>query len=279
MNEPETVHYKVAEAARLAGVSASTLRLWESQGLVVPGRSETGHRQYSADDVARLKKISWYRAERGLNPAAIREALEVEDAAADPGTAVLVGEGDAAQGMAHGVGRKFRALRHAAGKTLEQVAGDNGIATSVLSTFERTSQGVTFRAMHDLAEYYGTTVSKLSGEDDAELRSVVRAGDWKYWPETSPGVVVQVLADGRNMMDCHRFLLSPGASSDGAYRHEGEEFIHVLSGRFEMVLDGDEFHDLGPGDSIYFDSRRNHSWRNRHDGETVLIWINTPPTF
>ncbi|MCV3739052.1 MerR family transcriptional regulator [Rhizobium sp. TRM96647] len=274
MSDPETVHYKVAEAARLAGVSASTLRLWESQGLVVPGRSETGHRQYSADDVARLKKISWYRAERGLNPAAIREALEAEDAASDT-TAPPSVEGDAAQG----VGRKFRALRHAAGKTLEQVAGDIGIATSVLSTFERTSQGVTFRVMHDLAEYYGTTVSKLSGEDDMEQRSVVRAGEWNFWPETSPGVVVQVLADGRNMMDCHRFLLSPGASSDGAYRHEGEEFIHVLAGRFEMVLDRDEFHDLGPGDSIYFDSRRHHSWRNRHDGETVLIWINTPPTF
>ncbi len=274
MSDPQTVHYKVAEAARLAGVSASTLRLWESQGLVVPGRSATGHRQYSADDVARLKKIFWYRAERGLNPAAIREALEAEGAASDA-IPTPAGEGDAAQG----VGRKFRALRHAAGKTLEQVAGEIGIATSVLSTFERTSQGVSFRAMHDLAEYYGTTVSKLSGEDDMERRSVVRADEWNLWPETSPGVVVQVLADGRNMMDCHRFVLSPGASSDGAYRHEGEEFIHVISGRFEMVLDGDEFHDLGPGDSIYFDSRRHHSWRNRHDGETVLLWINTPPTF
>ena len=273
MSGPETVHYKVAEAARLAGVSASTLRLWESQGLVIPGRSETGHRQYSADDVARLKKIAWYRAERGLNPAAIREALEAEDGASDAHAATADGEAP------QGVGRKFRALRHATGRTLEQVAGDIGIGTSVLSTFERTSQGVTFRVIHDLAEYYGTTVSKLSGEDEAERRSVVRAGEWKFWPETSPGVTVQVLADGRNMMDCHRFVLSPGACSDGAYRHEGEEFIHVLAGRFEMVLDGDEFHDLGPGDSLYFDSRRHHSWRNRHDGETVLVWINTPPTF
>lgn len=275
MNERDNVHYKVAEAARMAGVSASTLRLWESQGLVVPGRSDTGHRQYSADDVARLKKIAWYRTERGLNPAAIRQALDSEGAGLEAGAAMTVVDGDASLG----VGRKFRALRHAAGRTLDQVAGDIGIATSVLSTFERTSQGVTFRVMHDLAEYYGTTVSKLSGEDEAELRSLVRAGEWKFWPETSPGVTVQVLADGRNMMDCHRFVLSPGASSDGAYRHEGEEFIHVLSGRFEMVLDGDEFHDLGPGDSLYFDSRRHHSWRNRHDGETVLIWINTPPTF
>lgn len=271
MGSEEPVHYKVAEAARLAGVSASTLRLWETQGLVVPGRSETGHRQYSTDDVARLKRIAWYRTERGLNPAAIRGALEAEE----PNGDATSFEGDAPQG----VGRKLRSLRHTAGKTLEQVAGDIGIATSVLSTFERTSQGVTFRVLHDLAEYYETTVSKLSGEEENDNRAVVRAGEWKLWPETSPGVTVQVLADGRNMMDCHRFVLAPGASSDGAYKHEGEEFIHVLSGRVEMVLDGHEFHDLGAGDSLYFESGRQHAWRNRHDGETVLIWINTPPTF
>src|SRR5687768_3134839 len=110
MGSEEPVHYKVAEAARLAGVSASTLRLWETQGLVVPGRSETGHRQYSADDVARLKRIAWFRTERGLNPAAIREALEAEEPSADAHSA----DGEAPQG----VGRKLRSLRHATGKTL-----------------------------------------------------------------------------------------------------------------------------------------------------------------
>ncbi|ARO28119.1 MerR family transcriptional regulator protein [Rhizobium sp. NXC14] len=269
MSDNGPVRYKVAEAARLAGVSASTLRLWESQGLVVPARSETGHRQYSAEDVARLKRISWYRAERGLNPAAIREALESEEPSAD----------GAEPGQDSGLGRKLRSLRHAAGKTLDQVAGDIGITASTLSTLERTSQGVGFKTLHDLAEYYATTVSRLSGAESEEVPAVIRAGEWRTWPETTPGVTVQLLAEGRRMMDCHRFVLAPGAASEGAYRHEGEEFMHVLSGRLELVLDSDQFFDLGPGDSLYFESRRYHSWRNRHDGETVLLWINTPPTF
>ncbi|ANK89626.1 MULTISPECIES: MerR family transcriptional regulator [Rhizobium] len=269
MSDNGPVRYKVAEAARLAGVSASTLRLWESQGLVVPGRSGTGHRQYSADDVARLKRVSWYRVERGLNPAAIREALESEEPSAD----------GAETGQSSGLGRKLRSLRHAAGKTLDQVASDIGITASTLSTLERTSQGVGFKTLHDLAEYYATTVSRLSGEENEEVPAVIRAGEWRTWPETTPGVTVQLLAEGRRMMDCHRFVLAPGAASEGAYRHEGEEFMHVLSGRLELVLDSDQFFDLGPGDSLYFESRRYHSWRNRHDGETVLLWINTPPTF
>ncbi|NTJ66447.1 MerR family transcriptional regulator [Agrobacterium rhizogenes] len=271
--EPERypVRYKVAEAARLAGVSASTLRLWESQGLVVPSRSETGHRQYSAEDVARLKRISWFRAERGLNPAAIREALETEE-----GTAGLE---NGEQLASSDIGRRLRSLRHAAGKTLEQVAADMGVTSSTLSTLERTSQGVSFKTLHDLADYYGTTVSRLSGEEREDVPALIRSGEWRAWPATTPGVTVQLLAEGRTMMDCHRFVLAPGAASEGAYRHEGEEFIHVLAGRLELVLDSDQFFDLLPGDSLYFESRRYHSWRNRHDGETILLWINTPPTF
>ena len=275
MTGPGNVRYKVAEAARLAGVSASTLRLWETQGLVVPERSATGHRQYTVADLARLKRISWFRAERGLNPAAIREALEAESAANDEHWGAPSTEGNADLQ----VGRKLRSLRHAAGQTLEQVAGDVGIAPSVLSTLERTSQGVSVAVLHNLAEYFGTTVSSLSGEEEPQARALVRAGEWRNWPRTTPGVTVQLLAEGKNQMDCHRFVLAAGASSEGAYRHDGEEFVYVLSGRVEFVLDGDQFYDLHPGDSLYFESRRRHAWSNRHDGETILLWINTPPTF
>ncbi|WEX90509.1 MerR family transcriptional regulator [Sinorhizobium garamanticum] len=274
MSGAGNIRYKVAEAARLAGVSASTLRLWETQGLVVPERSATGHRQYTDADLARLKRISWFRAQRGLNPAAIREALEAEDANDETGPAAMAESNADLQ-----VGRKLRSLRHAAGKTLEQVASDVGIAASVLSTLERTSQGVSVAVLHNLAEYFGTTVSSLSGEDEPEVRALVRAGEWRNWPRTTPGVTVQLLAEGRNQMDCHRFVLAPGASSEGAYRHDGEEFVYVLSGRVEFILDSDQFYDLHPGDSLYFESRRRHAWSNRHDGETVLLWINTPPTF
>lgn len=274
MNGTGSIRYKVAEAARLAGVSASTLRLWEVHGLVVPERSPKGHRQYSAADLARLKRISWFRAERGLNPAAIREALEAETVSQEEAGALAAESNADLQ-----VGRKLRSLRHAAGKTLEQVAGEIGIAPSVLSTLERTSQGVSIAILHNLAEYFGTTVSSLSGEEEPREGAVVRAGEWRTWPRTTPGVTVQLLAQGQNQMDCHRFVLAPGASSEGAYGHEGEEFVHVLSGRVEFVLDGDQFYDLNSGDSLYFESRRRHAWSNRHDGETVLLWINTPPTF
>ncbi len=272
MNESKQI-YRVAEAARLTGVSASTLRLWERQGLVVPERTETGHRQYNADQVARLKHIAWLRTDRGLNPAAIRENLDVEEQSS---TVEMPRE---ANDPGPEIGPRLRALRHASGKTLDAVAADLGMATSKLSTFERTSHGFSIRDLRDLTGYFGTTISKISGEEPIENRSMVKSGEWKTWPTMAPGVTIQLLAEGRNMMDCHRFVLAPGASSEGAYHHEGEEFIFVLTGRFEITLDGQEFYELVAGDSLYFESRRQHSWRNRFDGETVLIWVNTPPTF
>jgi len=272
----DRVRYKIAEAARMAGVSPSTLRLWESQGLVDPVRTESGQRLYEAPHVERLKRVSWLRTSKGLNPAAIREALRAEEQSA-PAEAQIEGDTSSGEKM---IGPKLRHLRREMGCTLEKVADKTGIAVSLLSTFERTSQGLSVKALHDLAEFYDTTIAVLTGQaETTERESLVRNGDWTAWPPTSSGVTVQNLTTDRRQMECHRFQLAPGASSEGAYSHDGEEFLHVLAGRLEIVLDGDQFFELREGDSFYFESRRPHSWRNSYDGETVLIWVNTPPTF
>lgn len=266
-----TARYRISEAARLSGVSASTLRLWENQGLIVSERTATGQRYYTAAHLALLKRIVWMRQVEGLNAPAIRAALSAPNA--EPGTEVPPDVRSA------NVGWKLRTLRQLADKTLKQVADDLDITVSTLSTFERTSQGISFKTLYDLASYFGTTVSKLSGEREQQGGALVRSGAWRTRLRTTPGVTAQILAEGRRQMDCHRFVLAPGATGDGSYGHQGEEFVHILAGRLEISLDQGECYDLHPGDSLYFEGRRLHAWINRHDGETVLIWINTPSVF
>lgn len=265
--EKGAIRYKVAEAARLTGVSASTLRLWELQGLIEPDRTEGGQRTYSDRHLEQLKRIRWQRAEQGLNPAAIKAGLDQD---APP---------SASRTKPVAVGRRVRALRQAQGRTLADVAAEANVAVSALSTFERTSQGLSVKVMHDIAAALGTSVSALSGTGEAGARTHVKSGTWQAWPQTMPDVTVQLLAEGRNQMDCHRFVLAPGASSQGAYKHEGEEFIHVLKGQLEITLGSDEYYRLDAGDSLYFKSSVHHAWKNIDDDETILIWINTPPTF
>ncbi|MGV1913787.1 MerR family transcriptional regulator [Agrobacterium vitis] len=270
----QNTHLKIAEAARMSGVSQSTLRLWEQQGLIEPARTPSGQRLYDSAVLERIARIAWLRSERGLNPAAIKEELGNPETGQKGIEAVEPVTDTAA------IGTRVRQMRRLSHQTLDAVARATGASVSQLSTFERTSQGISITVLHDLAKHFGTTVADLNGHPiQQQSASVVRDGEWMTWPTTSMGVSIHSLAAGARQMECHRFDLAPGASSEGAYRHEGEEFIFVLAGALQIVLDGDQFYDLRTGDSFYFESSRPHSWRNPADVQATLIWINTPPTF
>jgi MerR family transcriptional regulator, heat shock protein HspR len=70
--------YGISVAAELSGVPVQSLRLYESHGLLTPIRSDGGTRRYSADDLARLRRISRLVA-AGVNLAGIGRILELED--------------------------------------------------------------------------------------------------------------------------------------------------------------------------------------------------------
>ena len=70
--------YGISVAAELSGISVQSLRLYERQGLLTPGRSEGGTRRYSADDLARLRRISEL-VDAGVNLAGIARILSLED--------------------------------------------------------------------------------------------------------------------------------------------------------------------------------------------------------
>jgi DNA-binding transcriptional MerR regulator len=78
--QPAASHgvYGISVAAELSGIPVQSLRLYESHGLLTPIRSDGGTRRYSADDLARLRRISGLVA-AGVNLAGIGRILELED--------------------------------------------------------------------------------------------------------------------------------------------------------------------------------------------------------
>src|SRR4051794_30205965 len=68
----------IGEVAWLLGVSAGTIRLWESQGLITPARTHAGRRGYSADDLEILRRVQFLRTVHRLNAPAIRQILDSE---------------------------------------------------------------------------------------------------------------------------------------------------------------------------------------------------------
>ena len=71
---------RINEAAEQLGLSQRALKYYEKEGLLEVRRDENGYRNYSAQDLERLKKISLYR-KLGIAIKDIESLLNTEDPA------------------------------------------------------------------------------------------------------------------------------------------------------------------------------------------------------
>jgi transcriptional regulator with XRE-family HTH domain len=256
---------RISEVARRVGISSSALRAWEALGLVVPRRTESRYREYTESDVRMLRRAIFLRRARGLNPTAVVHVLRRQGLVTAPPDAPQV------------PGQRFRRLRTRRGLSLAQVARATGVSVGFLSALERGQMRSSIATLRRIARFYRTNILSLF-EAAEENPRLVRPAQRKIL-ETTPGVRMELLAWGHTAMEPHLFRVQPGGGSGESYAHEGEEFLHVLRGDFEIWLNSGEHYHLKPGDSLYFESSTPHRWKNPGRGETWLLWINTPPTF
>jgi DNA-binding transcriptional MerR regulator/quercetin dioxygenase-like cupin family protein len=256
---------RISEVAKRVGISSSALRAWEALGLVSPQRTQSRYRLYTGEDVRLLQRALFLRRARGLNPAAIMHILKRQGVVSVPAENTI------------SPGARFRRLRQRRGLSLAQVAKATGVSVGFLSALERGQMSASIATLRRIARYYRTNI--LSFFEPAKDNSrLVKPAERKIL-ETTKGVRMELLAWGNTAMEPHLFRIKPGGSSGESYTHEGEEFLHVLRGQFEIWLNQDEHYLLEPGDSLYFQSSTPHRWKNPGKKESWLLWINTPPTF
>jgi len=256
---------RISDVARRVKISPSALRAWEQLGLVTPQRTKSRYRLYSEADVRLLQRALFLRRARGLNPAAIVHILKRQGAVALPADAASL------------PGQRFRRLRTRRGLSLAQVARSTGVSVGFLSSLERGQMRSSVATLRRIARFYRTNILSLF-ETAGDNPRLVRPAQRKVL-ETNAGVRMELLAWGNTAMEPHLFRVKPGGGSGESYTHEGEEFLHVLRGTFEIWLGKLEHYRLNTGDSLYFESSTPHRWRNPGRAETWLLWVNTPPTF
>jgi DNA-binding transcriptional MerR regulator len=257
--------YLIGEAARRVGVSPSALRLWERQGLVRPARRGR-YRLYSEADVEHLRGIRQLRQVDRLNAPGIRRVLR--DAVATP------------HGERRVDGRLLRRVRQRHRLSLRSASERSGLSVSFLSALERGVTGASVATLQRVAAAYGTTMVELFGGRRSSRERLVRAGRAPVLELGDAAVRIEQLARGATQLEPQLFILAEGASSEGAYAHDGEEFLYLLSGAMTVWVGDDETYRLTrSGDALCFPSTLPHRWRNDASGETRLLWINTPPTF
>jgi len=70
--------FVISVAAQLAGMHAQTLRSYDREGLVSPGRTSGGGRRYSRRDIELLREVQKLSQDEGVNRAGIRRIIELE---------------------------------------------------------------------------------------------------------------------------------------------------------------------------------------------------------
>lgn len=70
--------FVISVAAQLAGLHAQTLRSYDREGLVSPGRTPGGGRRYSHRDIELLREVQKLSQDEGVNRAGIRRIIELE---------------------------------------------------------------------------------------------------------------------------------------------------------------------------------------------------------
>lgn len=258
--------YRIGATAKQIGVSASALRQWERQGLVRPIRSRSGYRLYSEIDLDRLRRIRRLRHERLNAPGILRVLSGTPPRRGDPATDGRLDAG------------RLRAFRLERGLSLRSAAGRARLSVSHLSALERNASSASVATLQRLTHAYGITMLDLFAPLRRRGRSVRRTQRAALELDAS-GVRIEQLARETVLLEPQLFVLAPRASSEGAYAHEGEEFLYILEGALTVWVGATERYRLGVGDALTFPSTLPHRWRNRARGETRLLWINTPPTF
>ena len=179
------------------------------------------------------------------------------------------------------LGQRLKRMRLDNGWTLEDVSRRTGVARSTLSKIENGQMSPTYDVLQRITRGTGLDIVELFDARRQTVpfgrRNVTRRGEGKVHPTDT--YVYEVLATDLSQKEILPFKAVVRARSlddfDGWVRHQGEEFICVLSGRVEVYTEFYEPAALEVGDSTYFDSQMGHAVISVGEEDAEILWVCT----
>ena len=183
------------------------------------------------------------------------------------------------------IGQRIKKLRLINDLTLKQLAERCGVTSSLLSQIEKEKASPSLSTLSKLATELHTTVGALvDGEKVSktiEPYMIVRVKDRKRLDDNDDHLTMWSLSEQLPFKHMEPMIFTfHGLSKDTEfrYKHFGQEFILILSGKLCVKYGNEEFH-LEKGDSLYFDSSIDHIFLNAYEGTTELVSVNSPSSF
>ncbi|MGD9918400.1 MAG: helix-turn-helix domain-containing protein [Paenirhodobacter sp.] len=174
---------------------------------------------------------------------------------------------------------RVRELRRARGWTLEAAASQIGLARSTLSKIENGQMSPTYEALKKLAEGLGISVPQLftppsKGQVTGRM-AVTKAGEGA--PHITTTYEHELLAQSLRTKQMLPYRTRIRARSfeefDGWVRHDGEEFLYVLTGIVRLYTEFYEPAELRRGDSAYYDASMGHNLVSVSPEDATVLWV------
>ncbi|MEM6939250.1 MAG: XRE family transcriptional regulator [Pseudomonadota bacterium] len=187
--------------------------------------------------------------------------------------------GDAAAAPPVDLGARVRELRKARGWTLEQAAKQAGLARSTLSKIENGQMSPTYDALKKLAVGLEISVPQLFTPPAAEKingrMAVTKSGDGSA--KATSTYEHELLSDAlrKKQMLPYRARIRARRMEefDGWVRHDGEEFLYVLTGVILLYTEFYEPVELRRGDSAYYDATMGHNVISVSAEDATILWV------
>ena len=177
------------------------------------------------------------------------------------------------------LGQRVRELRRARDWTLEQAARQAGLARSTLSKIENGQMSPTYDAVKKLAEGLGITVPQLftppvPGQVNGRM-AVTRSGEGQGHATTTYEHELLAGALTRKAMLPYRARIRARSFDefDGWVRHDGEEFLYVLTGVVQLITEFYAPVELKRGDSAYYDAAMGHNVISVSEDDATILWV------
>ena len=177
------------------------------------------------------------------------------------------------------LGARVRALRKARNWTLEQAAQQAGLARSTLSKIENEQMSPTFDAVKKLAEGLGISIPQLftPPKSDSGPKRMAVTPNGTGTPHLTATYEHELLASevsGKQMLPYRaRVRARDVAEFDGWVRHDGEEFLYVLSGIIRFYSEFYAPVEMRRGDSAYYDAEMGHNIISTSQEDAVILWV------
>jgi transcriptional regulator with XRE-family HTH domain len=177
------------------------------------------------------------------------------------------------------LGARVRALRKEKGWTLELAAQQAGLARSTLSKIENGQMSPTYDALKKLASGLAISVPQLftpPQKDQVMGRMAVTAAG-SGAAQATVTYEHELLADTltRKAMLPYRARVRARSLEefDGWVRHDGEEFLFVLTGMVRLYTEFYEPVDMRRGDSAYYDAAMGHNVISLSEDDATILWV------